>query len=299
MLVVVAAIDAKAIVAVLAPVLGLAGAVPVVRAAVQMRDTTLLSPCLWALAAIGLASGAETAIALTGGGAWAEPMRYIAAVLALCPAMAVMGAKRPQQLPWQFIVASLWAVLALPAFEVLLIHPGRPLDVQDLRSWFLPVIVLLGAANFLATRYWPSAMLAAVAQIVLLAGHLPLIGAPLGATGSLIALVLVDVAILLAAFRFPRRRSPDHPLDCVWIDFRDAFGALWALRLAERVNATARQFEWDLALQWHGFTRADGSGSAGDISPQVLASLRPALKNLLRRFVSPRWIESRLGRDLE
>jgi hypothetical protein len=101
-------------------------------------------------------------------------------------------------------------------------------------------------------------------------------------------LTLVDVALLLAALGLPRGRKAAHPLDHLWLEFRDAFGVLWALRLAERVNASAKQFGWDAALQWHGFTRADGAGTAADIPPETLHALRQNLKNLLRRFLSPK-----------
>ena len=43
-----------------------------------------------------------------------SPLDFAAAMIVFCPAMALLGAKRPQDKPWQLIVLSLWGILALP-----------------------------------------------------------------------------------------------------------------------------------------------------------------------------------------
>jgi hypothetical protein len=296
----VAGVEAGVASALLAAALALPGGLLLLRAVVLLRGTTLVAPCLWALAAIVAVAGSEVALGLLATkAAAADAWRMAAAILSLCPTISILGAKRPQYLPWQFIVLSLWVVLALPALEVLVIHPGQPLERHAVRAWFLLVLVLLGLAVQLGARYWPSAALAVIAQALLLWAQLPLVGFALGAGGALAALALADVAILLATAGIPRRGKPTHPLDRLWVDFRDAYGALWAMRLAERLNAVARQSGWDAALHWEGFTRADGTGKAADLSPQIVTTLQHCLNNLLRRFVSARWIESRVRDKLE
>lgn len=262
----------------------------------RLRDTTLVAPCLWTLAAIWAAAGVEAVLGIAAserGAGWGDALRFAAAVVSLCPAMAVMGAKRPQNTAWQFVVLSLWVVLALPALEVLVLRPGLPLRVQWPRAWILPVLLLLGGANLLGTRFWPSALLATAAQALLLAPWLPLLGVEPAAWRTIAALALTDLALLLPAVGIPRRRAALAPLDRVWLDFRDRFGVLWSLRVAERVNASAKMYDWNVVLHWDGFSPADAEGTAADLPPDLLPKLRQNLSNLLRRFVSPQWIDRR------
>ena len=41
------------------------------------------------------------------------------------------------------------------------------------RSWFLLVLIALGALNYLPTRFWPASLLFAAGQVLLLARFLP------------------------------------------------------------------------------------------------------------------------------
>ncbi|HEY2841351.1 MAG TPA: hypothetical protein VGJ26_19495, partial [Pirellulales bacterium] len=104
-------------------------ALVLLRAARQLRGTTLTAPLAWgglALTAIcgvellALAAGEESAIE------WLQSARFVAAVSSLCPAIALLGAKRPQSRAWQFIVLTLLGILALPALFSLLLHYGEP-----------------------------------------------------------------------------------------------------------------------------------------------------------------------------
>jgi hypothetical protein len=82
-----------------------------------VRGSTAVPAAAWACAA-ALALAAESAVRATGG--LTEPAAFAAArlgvvALAMCPTMSLLGAKRPQHGVWQFIVASLAGILALPA----------------------------------------------------------------------------------------------------------------------------------------------------------------------------------------
>jgi hypothetical protein len=76
--------------------------------------------------------------------------RLAVAALAVCPVMSLLGAKRPQHGVWQFIVASLAGIVALPAASAALVRPGSPPDVHALQRWFMLARVLVAAMNFAA-----------------------------------------------------------------------------------------------------------------------------------------------------
>jgi len=262
----------------------------------RLATTTLLGPAAWALIACWGVAGVELALVFGEDvrPSLAAALRYAAALLVFCPPLAALGAKRPQHAAWQLVVVSLWAVLSLPALEVLLIRPQQSLDAEGLRAWFLPVLILLGLANWLGTRYWPSALLAAAAQAAVLLPYFPLFRYALGPWGVVAALLSACLAILLGLLGLPRRRVAATGLNRVWLDFRDAFGVLWSLRLAEQFNATARSFDWKLRIDWDGFRATDDSVDVAHLPAEVDAVVRQNLKNLLRRFVSPAWLQSRL-----
>jgi hypothetical protein len=265
----------------------------------QILGTTLVSAWWWALAAtwfIALVEGARVWLGEAISDSTLEAARYAAATATFCPTMAALGAKRPQDKAWQFVVFSLWGILVLPAAEAVFLHPGQGLEIRGARSWFLFALVVVGAANSLPTRFWLSSLLAAAGQTILLVDHLPLGASGVGDRGLLLGLFLCVAALGLAAARFPRDRTERMPLDRLWLDFRDLFGALWGLRVAERVNASAGQGRWKITLSWSGFHSSDAASAEPRLSPEEAAALRQTLDNLLRRFVSPEWIEARLGK---
>jgi len=73
-------------------------------------------------------------------------------------------------------------------------------------------------------------------------------------------------------------------LDRRWLDFRDAYGALWALRILARINQTAEVQGWPMRLVWSGFTLLQAKESSHP-SEEQLEELRTTLSTLLRRFV--------------
>jgi hypothetical protein len=206
-----------------------------------------------------------------------------------------LGAKRPQDFAWQFVVAALVGVLWLPAGQWWLARGGTRLELHAAWSWFLAALVLLGLANHLATRFWLPALLAATGQWMLLAPQLPLLACPLSdAARAIVGLALVVAALVAAVRTASRRRNSLTPLDRVWLDFRDAFGAAWALRVQQRIHASAAAYGWNLTLHWSGFATRDGAATHS-IPPDDAAAALAGLNGLLRRFVSPEWIAERAG----
>ena len=90
----------------------------------------------------------------------------------------------------------------------------------------------------------------------------------------------------------------------MWLDFRDAYGLVWALRVQERFNATAAKNGWPIRLTWRRMVSADAArlprpGVAAR-SPDPSATqdhmdeaVARGLASLLRRFVSRKWISQR------
>jgi hypothetical protein len=244
-------------------------------------QTTLLSAWWWTVAALAGWAAAE----LFGA---SQPLKLAAISLSFCPAVALIGAKRPQHSAWNFVVVSLWAIVALPAAESLLLHPGRPVEMGDARGWFLWILILLAPLNFVPTRQWPAALLLAAGQIVALGEYLPLLRRELVGHAQLIGLLLAAAAMIAAWARLtaaPTRLGLSYTND--WLAFRDTFGLFWSLRVQERINAAAKQFDWPLELTWTGFRDRDSGKPLDTIDPAIEPALRTSFNSLLRRFIKP------------
>lgn len=258
----------------------------------RLRGTTLMAVWIWSLVALLAIGSCEILIGTTAEGPsanWILPARFAVAMGTFCPIMAMLGAKRPQDRAWQFIVLSLWGILCLPTFEWLLFTGVR--EIHPARFWFLISLVGIGALNGLATRAWLSCLLYGMGQLALIAPFLPEAQTWLPSDQApRLGMAFMATAWTLQAL--PRgRRGRGTGLDRVWLDFRDAFGVVWGLRVAERMNASASMYDWPLTLQWHGFLPRETSATTTEVPHAVEESLR----SLLRRFVSPDWIDERMG----
>jgi hypothetical protein len=278
-----------------------AGLAVLLRHRSAIRQTTLVSPWSWAVAATCAWSAVELIASFSGessvGGL--TPLRLAVIALSFCPAVSLIGAKRPQHAAWNFVVLSLWGIVALPAAENFFLHPGQKLAMGDARGWFLWILLLLGPINFVPTRFWLAALLIFSGQFLGLSRYLALVQRPLVPQPDLLGLALCGLGILAAAFAARRISDAASPYDRLWLDFRDSFGLFWALRVQERVNAAAQQYDWDLDLTWSGFRRRSADEPAGAIDLRIEPALRTTLKGLLRRFVSHEWIAERTGQSLD
>jgi hypothetical protein len=140
-------------------------------------------------------------------------------------------------------------------------------------------------------------------QIVALGQFLPLVHCDLVSRPGLTGLVLTAMALLAAwlatlAVSPPQQTAP-LPYDHLWLDFRNAFGLFWSLRVQERVNAAATQYRWDFRLTWTGLKRRHEGQPLSAIDPEVERVFCTTFKGLLRRFVSHRWIADRLRESLD
>jgi hypothetical protein len=274
------------------------------------RGTTAVPAAWWACGA-ALAFAAEAAI--RGGGGLADPAaqataRLVVAAVAVCPIMSLLGAKRPQHGVWQFIVASLAGILALPAASAALVRPGTPPDVHALQRWFMLALVLVAAMNFAATRHGVAAGLVAIGQFILIRQFMPFgdagrypdhwldaLAAGLVATGAVVAAAqswLRPVRSMPAAGRAGRGcaghggEAELAALVAAYLALRETLGAAWTLRIAERFNAVAESRGWPCRLRFDGLHLSDDAEGCEWHADAIRTG-----RALLRRFASPDWMQ--------
>ena len=271
------------------------------RGFLRLRSTTLAAPCLWAaLSATCLALGALLEPKLEGIGLSA--FRFAIAATTLCPLMAVLGAKRPQDRGWQWVVLSLWIVLVWPAAQAVLLPAGIRVELFVAWKLFLWGLIGIGLLNYLPTKNWLAAIFVAAGQAILLRNHLWLGNLLNNEWSSTLGIGCLLIAALLITWQNKNKNSRDstsrrsatatatstapqnnlHPQETQWQTFRNAYGAFWALRILGMVNQTAELRDWPLRLHWSGFeTQEDRQPTE-----EQLAELKQTMSTLLRRFVA-------------
>ena len=257
----------------------------------SLNGTTLVGPWRWLFSWVCLGLVVEL------GAYWGqssptmtEVWRYVFTVGAFCPLMAILGAKRPQNIGWQFIVGTLWVVLILPAGELLVLWQGGELDVGPMREWLFVVLLLVGFTNYALTRHTLVALLATLSVAVMLWQHLPAV-AQVPWLDFRWGLIGSGLAIILLWWQ-TRERDERVGWDRLWVDFRDHFGLVWGLRVMERVNATGKLCGWKQELGWFGFAGSE------PFTEDEEAQRERTIRTLLRRFVSSEWIDVRVhGKD--
>lgn len=278
-------------------ILGLIGLIVwIVFAYGRVKQTTLVHVWGWGLLAV---IGLLGSLLLNGDGresSSTSTLSFAAWSLTFCPAITLLGIKKPQHIGWHAVTAALWGILILPAAEAWLLRPGQPIELGGLRPWFLLALILLSPVSYLAGRYFFPALVLAIAQGLFFVKELPWGNelAPLFARGGSPFYWLFAAAVL-AELQYWREYPADNGLDRVWLDFRDSFGLFWGLRVAERVNAAAVLIAWPFRLEWWGVMPITAEHT--ELSPadtaEIPAELRTAVRGLLRRFVTHDWLESR------
>src|SRR5580700_10316833 len=136
----------------------------------RLRHTTLRGAWWWGAAALSLWTLSFFATEVLG---WlsegaADQVWLASAVLLVCPFVAVLGARRPGSRVWDvFIVAPLAIVLDLPAVTAWnrdLQPASLHLEVPMLAGYAL--VLVMGAGNYLGTRFALPALLAAAAMLL-------------------------------------------------------------------------------------------------------------------------------------
>ncbi|MBS0202329.1 MAG: hypothetical protein JSS49_05460 [Planctomycetes bacterium] len=260
----------------------------------QIRFTTLIPAAWWVLVAAVLWSsawGLDHGLNLLSKSV-ADHLWYAAAVVSLCPAIAVLGSRRPGARVWTwFILVPMLFVLGWPAITLWLQGSdvrGLELELPQLIGFLL--VLIMGAGNYFGTRY-------TVPGLLFVAGNF-LIGlssstitpvwlsdrwwARLWATGCM------ALAVWMAG-RGTSNRSDLDRFDRLWLDFFDQFGIVWGRRIQDRVNFMAAREVWATRLELHGFDWMSPRDSTTE------ARMEHTFRWLLRRFVDPEWIDQRVG----
>jgi hypothetical protein len=195
---------------------------------------------------------------------------YAALTLTACAGIAVLGARRPGVIAWNFIVASLLIVLWLGWAEGLL--AGTELKLGNVRFAFLCVLLAITIVNYVPTRFSFAAISLGIGCALTLRD---LFGNQFDNTA--LALVGVAMAPWLALLDRATRGRHGAESDEVWKRFRDRYGAVWAERLREQFNHAARHAGWPVELRWNGLR-----SKTGDIRPEWIETLT----SLQKRFRS-------------
>jgi hypothetical protein len=210
--------------------------------------------------------------------------------------MAVLGAKRPQDRGWQWVVFSLWIVLLVPALQAVAARSSGSVELFAAWQFLLAALISMGLLNYLPTRYALAAMLLAAGQLVLLRPYLLAVADEQSWRTCGVALL----GAATAATWFTARRagvpslvvqesSAMQRVNERWFHFRDRWGAFWGLRILQRVNQTAELGAWPVRLEWgRGFVPAAGPTQegvvAGAVGDHTLVHMHQTLDSLLRRF---------------
>ncbi|MEW4564136.1 hypothetical protein AB1K70_16480 [Bremerella sp. JC770] len=286
--------------AVAALLIGIAGVVLLFWGRTALRGTTLILPWAWSLFAWLALCGSEIAIGMLH---WwdvsvaEDQIRYLAAMTLFCPQLSQVGAKRPQWIAWQVVVAVFLLVLWAPVIQVWGFRSVGHVAPGWVWGMFLAGLILAGFLNNFPTRFSPTALCLTIAQINMTYTYLPLTTSEVTVKGALMAIALGVIGIgsaIQGGLGCPENLRPE---DRAWIDFRDSFGAFWAARVMLRVNDSAARYEWGLWLSWNGFHQVEIVGSHADFRDGVREALISCLRKLLVDFVDDAWLDARLPRS--
>jgi hypothetical protein len=175
----------------------------------------------------------------------ASETRYIAISLTACAGVAVLGARRPGGAAWNGVVVGLLAVLLLPLAQAS--FTGGEVFVNPIARWFLTILLVIVIGNYFPTRLLPGAfplLLGSVSALWELHRNI-------GIGDLRWALVLAALSPWLAAAGIRYWKPPSsEAADQLWREFRDRFGAVWALRLQDQFNLSAQNSGLNLVLRW-------------------------------------------------
>ncbi|MBI3861471.1 MAG: hypothetical protein HY290_06205 [Planctomycetia bacterium] len=237
---------------------------------------------------------------------WAGCLWYLAAVVALIPPVAALGARRPINRAWTwFVLVPLVLVFAWPVMPAVWRGMNNP-AAFDLET---PVVVgfllvsLMGAGNYLGLAHTVSALLwiAGLWLVVLPLCPSTSRWAADAPTGRALGTLCLVAAGWIADRQAARRCASNDGragLDRAWDDFRELFGIVWARRIMERFNSDAQRQPTPLHLALHGLEDASGCRPDSQADAASIEAAETSLRWLLQKFVDPEWIDRRTRRQV-
>lgn len=265
----------------------------------DVRKTTLRPAGQWSIA--GLAVWTAAFIAGLGVGELSVGGRelcwYLTAVACACPPVAVLGARKPGAAAWGFFVLlPLVLVLLWPAAAATRVWRfGVPLELEEPALVAFSVVLVMGCGNYFGTKFTLPAMMYAGAVVLLLSSlsavapdflrHQP--------QTREVATILLAASLGLARLRCVSSPASEDVWTALWLDFVDHYGQVWSKRVMDRLNESARYEEWSAHLEWHGLVWNSAVTEAD--RAKTLERLDHNMRWLLKRFVEPEWIDSRVG----
>jgi len=270
---------------------------PMLRLRQTLRFTSLIPAGYWALSAAILWSFTwmvDQGLRLSSP-AISDHLWYASAVVSLCPAIAVLGSRRPGVRVWNwFILIPMLFALGWPVMTLLIQRSevrGLQLETPQLIAYLL--VLVMGAGNYFGTRHTFSGLLFVIANgLVVLSSSASCPSwlsdrgwARLWASGCMV------LAVVLTGGRSPSQTLGIEKFDLLWLDFFDQFGVVWGRRIQDRVNFIAMKENWPARLELHGVQWK------GFPDPVTEGRLEHTFRWLLRRFVDRGWIDQRIGQS--
>jgi hypothetical protein len=224
----------------------LVSALAFARAIIANWRTPLLYSVIWAM--LGWA--------VTCAAVFAEPgLHFVALSLFGCASVAVLGARRPNAAAWQFVVCGLAAVLLLPLVESTV--RDRPIDLSGVRWTFVCGLSAFASLNYFFTRLaFPTILLAAGGAMTFFVPKLS-VGDPIVVFAHFVGVICVWSAPAVGWLGYRSRRSEQLPTNRLWFEFRDRYGAVWALRAIEQFNRSAANAGTATTMTWKGLNGVD------------------------------------------
>ena len=268
--------------------------------------------------------GTTVLTAIVEGGV-ADRLWYFCSVLMLCPAIAVLGARKPGVQAWNwFVLVPLVLVLGFPAMALRgssSLTAGLQMELPAAMGFGL--VLVMGAGNYFGTRFTLAAGLSSLSLLLIVGSVTSSVSEffPSEVHSRIGGTFCLSAAFITAARRTKRthrywislkKSTPavansrgaesetnplltlpaTHLLNPIWIDFRDDFGIVWSRRIMDRINRTAEEEHWPIRLDLHGFLALDANMET-EVSLQANERIEQVLRWHLRRFVDPEWIDRR------
>lgn len=163
---------------------------------------------------------------------------------------------------------------------------GLQLETPQLVGYLL--VIVMGAGNYLGTRYTLSSLLYIVSGSLLVLCTAAVCPDWLSDRwwARLAATACMAIAVISAGWT--RATDTKSRFDRLWLDFFNQFGIVWGRRIQDRVNFIAAKENWPARLELHGLEWT------APADPATEARIEHTFRWLLRRFVDPDWIDRRL-----